>query len=275
MFKFLVIIGLLSAGLWNSAAAAQTAPNKQTNKIEAINQKIDFKRKISSENFNIPCEAEVLNTLSELEIPLEWILVRDSEDLRILKSKTPDKEIELEMSFDQNRTIVRRYSKDEIVSYSFVKGSQCASSVSISKNDRVVTKTLSVFSDYDTNEWLKQCQASKDKIFILYIWSPRMNLSIKGVDEIRRISQQEQYHLTVIADSLANDDQVRMRVLENRWPADFSRKMESTKLDDLGIRIHFPATLVCSAGKLNAVRPGYDEPARLLKYLRQLSQGTK
>ena len=100
---------------------------------------------------------------------------------------------------------------------------------------------------------------------LIYTWSPRMSLSTRGVSEIVRLARDLQLDITVLVDPNLPDEE-SLSATENLWLG-HSMKAESPALVRLGISLHYPNLIIYKNGKIDSIRPGYDEPARVRDYI--------
>lgn len=100
---------------------------------------------------------------------------------------------------------------------------------------------------------------------LMYTWSPRMTLSIRGVSEITSLARELNLDITVLVDPNLPDEET-LSATENLWLG-HSLKAESKILDRLGITIHYPNLIIYKNGKIDSIRPGYDEPVRVRDYI--------
>ncbi len=101
---------------------------------------------------------------------------------------------------------------------------------------------------------------------VIWIWSPRMNLSVYGLTEIKPVAALLDLELTVLVDP----NHAELTVYEPAYVSllSSSKVMKSKILESQGALLHFPVLIIYKNGKiLLPNRPGYDEPERLYRYL--------
>jgi len=101
---------------------------------------------------------------------------------------------------------------------------------------------------------------------VIWIWSPRMNLSIYGLSELKPIAALLDLELTVLVDP----HHPELSLYDSRYALLFKESyiMNSQTLEKFGALLHFPVLILYKNGKiLLPNRPGYDEPERLYRYL--------
>lgn len=132
----------------------------------------------------------------------------------------------------------------------------------------LVTHTALGFSRFDDSS-LKQLlahSAANQTSGVIWVWSPRMNISSFGMTELKPIAALLDLEVTVLVDPFLSEEEVRsnkyFEILKN------SQVLDSQELIRKGALIHFPVLFVYKNGQLlTPSRPGYDEPERLYEYL--------
>lgn len=268
MGKNFVLFLSLSVLVFTGAAFAKTPAPLPKKTSTAL-------RTISSEDVKITCETQVLDLLSKLETPTEWIpitgpLIPKEGHFRLFKSGTENKNITLELGTADKQTRVKRSDLRNMVIYDFTAASKCEMKMSVHKFDIPKSKRMPEFTDIEVGRLMKE-SAQNQSTVLFYLWSPNMNLSVTGVNEIRKIAEELGMKLVVMADSSANDDRIKKTTMAETWPWDYGYTLEADLLKSRNMGIHFPALIVMKNGELSdSMRPGYDEPVRLKKFLSSL-----
>lgn len=103
---------------------------------------------------------------------------------------------------------------------------------------------------------------------VIYTWSPRMNLSILGIQELQPICKELNLGLIILLDPNISDKEA------NKAPKGFneatipSYRLYSQQIINLGVLIHYPSLIIYKNGQIiGSFRPGYDEPGRVRQYL--------
>lgn len=122
------------------------------------------------------------------------------------------------------------------------------------------------FTDKHLRVLLAQSEI-KQSSGLIYIWSPRMNLSILGAHEIQVVAHKLNLEVTFVLDPAAVSEEVKEVVTQ--YPLlQQTPKLESETLIGMNMKIHFPSLIIYQNGKLLSIsRPGYDEPERVEEYL--------
>ncbi len=112
------------------------------------------------------------------------------------------------------------------------------------------------FSDKDLAEFV-----SKNKTGVIYVWSPRMDLSVKGIAEIKKAAKDKKLPLLILLDkdvSAAEKSQ-----LEKALGKDVVKTADSFELRMRHVEMHFPAVLVFKNKKMvSKVKYGYEKADR-------------
>lgn len=115
-----------------------------------------------------------------------------------------------------------------------------------------------VFTDHDLETLLASSRAGG----LIYIWSPHMPYSVKGLREIRAVGERLDLTVTPLLDPQADAALSASVVDEEALPFTALRYLKSTKLFERGATLHFPTLLVFSHGRVSQqMLPGYTSPA--------------
>jgi hypothetical protein len=118
---------------------------------------------------------------------------------------------------------------------------------------------LRAFSDADLDRMEKT-----DKTFVVYTWSPHMNLSVRGLDEALAGENKNGTKVIAILDPACDRSIAEKIAKEHGWPDSVLRRNESASLLARGFRIHFPTYQFVAHGRLQgSVIPGYKSPKEL------------
>lgn len=115
-----------------------------------------------------------------------------------------------------------------------------------------------VFSDVDLEELLLSTPAGG----LIYVWSPHMPYSVKGLRDIADIGGRVGLSVTPLLDPYA-EARLSARVVEEAGlPPAALRSLNSPALFDRGATLHFPTLFVFAHGRLaEHMLPGYTSPA--------------
>lgn len=223
---------------------------------------------------SLTCEAEVLNTLGSLEAPLEWIEVTPAgADLQIYRSETTTRNVRLEIGQSKDKVRLKRIDLRTEVHYDYDATQNCVPVLSVHALKESTSLKGKLFTDFEMQKVIDQSRA-ETKAHLIYMWSPRMSLSLRGLKEIAGLSKKHGLALTVVADPMADADELKQVVMKNRWPDAYTAKMDSFILRQKLATIHFPSLLIVKEGEFAMpVRPGYDAPERLEKLFGALEAG--
>lgn len=227
--------------------------------------KVDVANNFLSLNLQPACEKQILNTLSKLEVPIAWFelpIKNRSSGFKTFKSKTNNPNVKFEFSAFRNYSKLSREDGMKKIGYVFDSKKNCIPKLLISNINPVANS----FDDFNFKDVLDHAEKNNNSV-LFYVWSPLMNLSMRGVSELNKIVQGKKIKLVGLVDPSANKDLISQIVAKNSWPTDFSRKLNSSVLESQNMLIHFPSLLIWKAGKYEVFRPGYDSPTKVTSLL--------
>lgn len=118
---------------------------------------------------------------------------------------------------------------------------------------------------YFTNSDFERYVLQK-KNAVIYVFSPHMYLSVKGIAEYKKIALSHGFHFLLLRDPNASP-QAPYKVKESY------HVLASNKLVQLGATQHYPSFLVYTNSKIIGLfNPGYDSPEKFSERLKQLSK---
>lgn len=105
---------------------------------------------------------------------------------------------------------------------------------------------------------------------MIYVWSPRMPLSVGGIEQARRAALELGIAFTAV---VAETNEAELSTLQ--VDASFTTRMESLELVYRNATIHYPTALFYSAGRIiDGAFPGYKNVATYVKFAeRQFANG--
>jgi hypothetical protein len=222
------------------------------------------KRSISSLNVNIACESQVLNVLGELETPRNWIELKDSsneKNLNVFFAETTKPGVSLELGLAERKSRITRRTLGLTTTYDFNEADSCNIKI-----DNLVTENKnSSFTDLEFSRLVTK-NKQDNKVTVIYLWSPSMNLSIKGLEEVTSLSKHLSFELLPLLDPFAKELAARNVIRKMNWPLSYITKMDSATLQRENGLIHFPSVFVLKNGVLSKVRPGYDNPESFINF---------
>ena len=239
-------------------------------------------------DLKIACEQQVLDLLGGLELPKKWEEVSldpslSPPGLRVLRTDTNNPHIHLRMVLSQERTTIERtiesdasLARTEVTGYSFLEKKKCQPDLQVrmleGNKGPVTAMNNREFTDTDLNLVLSQSRL-QHQTYLLYLWSPRMELSITGVNEVRKMAEKKKMELVVMADPMATPAAIQSVVTQNHWPEEFGKRVASEGLISHNALVHYPTLTVIREGRFAVpVRPGYDEPNRLNAWLTEVTE---
>ncbi len=121
------------------------------------------------------------------------------------------------------------------------------------------------FDDNSLNQLLAHSAANQTS-GVIWVWSPRMNISSFGMTELKPIAALLDLEVTVLVDPFLGEQEIYNNKYINLLIN--SQVLDSQELIRRGALVHFPVLFVYKNGQLlTPSRPGYDEPGRLYEYL--------
>lgn len=228
---------------------------------------------LSFSDLKIPCEKEVLGTLGRLEVPNKWIQIKSdapSEELKIFISKTSKPDVNLELGIAQGRSQITRTHVNEKIIYQFEEAKKCTPLLRTELEPKGNGGKL--FKDADLAQIIEK---NPTGTVVFYTWSPSMNLSVQGLKEIRQLSKKLKFQLVPLIDPMTSDVFARDILRTQNLPVEALTKMDSNVLKRKLALIHFPTLIALQNGQLTKLRPGYDRPDVLEKYLKSLNEKAK
>jgi hypothetical protein len=133
--------------------------------------------------------------------------------------------------------------------------------------DAIPSWARSEFQDKDLDKLLSISKKTHKK-GLIYIWSPHMPLSLRGVHEAKKITKSKGIELTVVLDPYASADLAAKVATRESFPKAYLRPLESRVLLEKNMTLHFPSVIPYRDGTLaRDMRGGYDNPKRLASYL--------
>jgi hypothetical protein len=102
---------------------------------------------------------------------------------------------------------------------------------------------------------------AKNKSGVIYVWSPRMTLSQRGISEIKKASKALKLPLLVLLDKQVQEDE--LKVLQRELGSDVTARVDSLEFRMRNIGQHYPTVLVFKNAKiLPKVKYGFERSDR-------------
>ncbi|RZA07491.1 MAG: hypothetical protein EOP11_07560 [Proteobacteria bacterium] len=109
---------------------------------------------------------------------------------------------------------------------------------------------------------LAKSEREKSNVLI-YTWSPRMTLSIRGAEELMK-DKQRRYKVLFLLENRADRALAAKVVKEKSWPRALLEENRAEILRARGTEVHFPSYQFVKNGKFTGpLQPGYRSPAEL------------
>lgn len=134
-------------------------------------------------------------------------------------------------------------------------------------------KHIQRFTDLDLRQKLDESRR-KSTSGIFYFWSPHMNYSIRGLNELRAAGQSKGLTIIGILDSNADRNAAIQVAKRNHFSPDDLRTLDSVDLLERGPQNHFPSMIIFKNGRVvSPTIPGYNLPEKLDKILGEFLKG--
>lgn len=130
------------------------------------------------------------------------------------------------------------------------KTDKCVKEAKPYLNDKI---SAQYFSDQEIGKFIK-----KNKTGAIYVWSPRMGLSEKGLKEIKQAGKAMKLPVLLLMDKDVSDKE--QGTLSKKLGKEVTRRLDSFDLKMRNFSMHFPALIVFKEGKiLSGVKYGYEK----------------
>lgn len=131
---------------------------------------------------------------------------------------------------------------------------------------KIFSKDSSKFKDTELQGVLDLSKSERNN-GIIYVWSPRMNLSIQGLSEIIEIAKSHNYRMTIIRDEFSSEQEAYNVLTEIGLPYQMAKSNGSSLLRSQQAAIHFPIYYVFRNGEIINRKPGYETPPVIAKWI--------
>lgn len=214
------------------------------------------------------CQSEVANLLKSWRSLGQWRMVPKN---RGFKYQTPTSKIGTWITLSQETAFLTlRLHSNKVTKLAIFAQSQCQPKYVTQKVPPIKIES-NTFSDQDFTRLLNESRRTNSQ-GIIYVWSPYMNWSPRGVSEVQKIARSKNLKLTVLMDP-SGDLKTALKIIrDKKLPPDSLRKVASQELFFRGLRNHYPSFLYYSKGKIiGNLKTGYDQPEVLKKVLNAYS----
>ena len=214
---------------------------------------------------SIPCLPTVSATLDKWEAPTSWRkLISNESDYLEIASPSEVVGVWIYLRVGKKETVATRKTAESEISVRW-DNHNCQSQASINLKKNGPSNDQGLFADKNLQHLL-----SKGSAGIIYIWSPHMPLSIKGLVEISALAKRLKMDLTILMDPNASQDSGLRAVKRNHLDSTAIIKVGASELIQRSSLFHFPSYVFYKDGKIfGDARLGYDEPIRLEQVARE------
>lgn len=126
--------------------------------------------------------------------------------------------------------------------------------------------TKTPISEFLDDELKILLESSKNGI--IYVWSPNMSLSLKGIKDVTAAAKEAGLPVTLMMDPMADEEFAQEVIHEQNLPASAAKRMESDELAARGATLHYPALMIYRNSKVcETVQRGYRDQANYRKII--------
>lgn len=201
---------------------------------------------------DIACTNEVLSTISSIGTPLAWSKIKKG---TVQASLEEGGKLELKTKEGTSSLYIETPSYKASVEFESPK---CKLNVVDTSFDVVG------FNDQELEKLLKE----NDKGAIL-LWSPHMTLSVYELVEMQDYLKSLKIPVKVVLD-LNADKRFSKKILKKyNLPLDYLTLMNSRKLEEFGINVHYPSLVFYKKEKLIKRVPGYNSELKLKNMIKK------
>lgn len=196
-----------------------------------------------------PCFSQFKNLLTEWKVTGDWTKEFKAGLEKSMQVSTTEKfgEWVLVQKIDQG-TVLARADERGRIEVTF-KTDKCIKEVKPYVNDKISSK---YFTDQEIEKFI-----TNKKTGIIYVWSPRMGLSEKGLKEIKLASKAMKLPVLLLMDKDVTDKEYE--TLSKKIGQEVTRRIDSFDFKMRNVSMHFPALMVFKDGKiLSGVKYGYE-----------------
>jgi hypothetical protein len=204
---------------------------------------------LAQEIEKFPCFSQFKNLLSEWKVTGEWTkeFKKGLGNSMLISTTQTFGEWVLVQKIDKGTVIARADDRGRLeVTF---KTDKCVQEVKPYLNDKISPQ---YFTDKEIANFLKHNKAG-----VIYLWSPRMGLSEKGIKEIKLATKAMKLPVLILMDKDVSDKE--FATLSKKIGKDVTRRIDSFDFKMRNVSMHFPALMVFKDGKiLSGVKYGYE-----------------
>lgn len=189
----------------------------------------------------LPCSDEVFKSISSIGTPKKWEKIKEA---HVSTSLEEGGNLQVSISEKSTKLISNAYGVN--LELEFV-GPKCK------MNILTMTSSVGGFVDKDLEQLI-----SKNKYGVIYLWSPHMSLSLYELVELQKYVKSLKVPFTILMDLKADDKFASKLLRKYDLPLEYLKRMNSRKLEEFGITVHYPSTVFYKDKKLVKRIPGYN-----------------
>lgn len=188
------------------------------------------------------CEKEVLRTLKDWNSSAKWNSLLSLNGLTRLTTPvqgTFGTWIYLEKNPEAKTVTIAKQTQKEVLSLTF--------------NEKCQKKVLVDFSPYPkarSHDGDLSKLIQENPHLLIYVWSVEMPLSIRTLQEVKKLAQKEKLQLKVFLYDLSSPVAARRVASLHNFPPEYLTKVQSFEFNLLGVTSHQPVLFRYEYGKL-------------------------
>ncbi len=217
------------------------------------------------------CARQVLETLEKWKSKDDWRpSAPTAEGNMVLTSPTAEfgSWIEVLMAPTGGKVALRLIRDESEIFVSYNHSPECRPSIAARSKLPLKAdpkKIPAYWTDQKIGNFIKQ-----SKTGFIYLWSPHMPYSWKGVEEVRKIALKHPKLSIEIMMDPNGDPQVAKKITKiNGWPSDYLKKADSTEFVMRGFYLHAPTLIPFKNREFGFHLPGYRDAQFMSKFLKK------
>lgn len=210
----------------------------------------------------LPCQSQVFALLDGMPSPTVWKRVSTDPNRFVIESPTKASGTWIKLSVGKQSVSLLKSTIRGDIEYSLV-APLCTAKLSVFGR-RTLRKSSGLFTDFSLVQLVKNSKKKKSS-GVIFLWSPYMSVSLRGLKEIKPVADSLGLRIIPILDPRADRKTAQDALKKFRIQDVPLRKLASQDLYRRGMTLHYPTMLFFTNGKLYpAPRYGYHEKDRLI-----------
>lgn len=219
-----------------------------------------------SVNRKFACASQLYQTIGKWEPAQNWRTDSFTPDhLLILRASTEKADVNFAVTSSRGYTDLIRRTPLAVEAIRWREDEGCVPHLQLVTRD--LHKKEAAFTDWDLAELLDH-SFEKKQAGLIYVWSPHMNLSVKGYHEAEKVAQDKHIDFTPMLDPNAAMDMAKKVAHANHIPDVALRRFAADSLYHRNMIEHYPSFVVYRNGVIPGnARMGYDVPQALSNFV--------